>query len=129
MAQAPEQIPETLWIEEEVYRLFTAPLAPWLRAHDLAFEHRSEACARGYIGRWKIATGALWLIDLHGWIDGRLVRVPDLFDGAAEIRADWYSGDIVFEPPPDTVEEGAMARQQRVYIDSGAIRRSRPAPG
>lgn len=128
MTDAPEQIPETLWIEEEVYRLFTAPLSPWLRTHDLAFERRSDACARGYIGRWKIDGGALWLIDLHGWIDGNLVRVPDLFKGQSEVIADWFSGDIVFEPPPETVEEGALAMQQQVYVDCGNLRRSRPGP-
>ena len=124
-----EQIPETLWIEHDVYRLYTAPLAPWLRTRpELAFEARSDACSRGYIGRWQFDGGQLWLIDLHGWIDGRLWRVADLFDGQAEIPAEWFSGQLVFEPSIDSLKEGAMAQMQRVAIQNGRLSAARPGP-
>lgn len=124
-----EQLPETLWIEQEVYRLYTAPLSHWLRdSRDVAFEKRTEACARGYIGRWEIREAGLWLIDLHGWVGGRLTRVPDLFDGSAEVLADWYTGEILFEPAPDTLKEGAAAQMQRLWIAQGRLGQARPGP-
>lgn len=124
-----EQLPETLWIVQEVYRLYTAPLSHWLRDRtDVAFEKRTDACARGYIGRWEVKDAGLWLIDLHGWVDGRLTRVPDLFDGRQEVAADWYTGEILFEPAPDTLKEGAAAQMQRVYLTNGLLTDARPGP-
>lgn len=126
---AVEQIPETLWLEGALFRLYSAPLGEWLRGRtDVAFEERSPACRRGYIGRWEIREGGLWLIDLHGWVSGRLIRVPDLFGGREAVLAEWYSGDIVFEPPPETVKDGAATGPRRTYVRDGMLSASRPGP-
>jgi len=124
-----EQLPETLWIEHDLYRLFTAPLSVWLRqAGGRPFECRSPACLRGYVGRWEIRDGGLWLIDMHGWIDGRITRVPHLFDGRQDVFADWFSGMLIFEPSAETVKEGTQALLQRVYVENGMLSSSRPCP-
>ncbi|HAJ18975.1 MAG TPA: hypothetical protein DCL95_02770 [Rhodospirillaceae bacterium] len=124
-----EQLPETLWIENELYRLHTAPLAVWLRQNGpIAFEQRSDACQRGYVGRWEIREGALWLIDLHGWCDGKRVRHTDLFNISGDVRAAWYSGQLVFEPAQDTLKEGTKALLQRVSVQDGMLMANRPGP-
>lgn len=124
-----EQLPETLWIDHQLYRLHTAPLSVWLRQNGpIAFEQRSEACLRGYVGRWEIRQGALWLIDLHGWRDGKRVHHSDLFNTTEDVHAAWFSGQLVFEPSQDTLKEGATALLQRVPVQDGMLIAAHPGP-
>ncbi len=122
-----EQLPEIIVIDRVLYTLDTTPLLPWLReqASPPEFDIRAPSCDRGYVGRWMIGDGVLWLTGLYAWRNGESVGVRDLFDDRREVEADWFSGPLVVEPASSEIGEGARIGITTILVEAGrVVRRS-----
>lgn len=90
------QMPERLRYEGQDYDLFSEPLAGHLRAigSDRTFKAMNTANWRGYLGRWEVDGGKLYLVDLRGVLtNGNSGNLRTIFPGASgRVFADWYSG-------------------------------------
>lgn len=117
------QLPETILIEDILHTLYTTPLLPWLgdQCPTPVFDRRTPACERGYIGRWLVSRGALWLVGLHAWRHGRFTGVPDLFEGRRRVRAQWFTGPLLVEPAASEIPDGAMPELRTLYVESGTV--------
>jgi hypothetical protein len=120
---AIEQLPEIIHIDGVLHTLYTTPLLPWLRRRDLssAFDRRTPKCERGYIGRWKIEDGTLWLTGLYAWRDGKQTGLSDLFGERNEVAADWFTGPLVVEPASSEIPEGAFPEVKTLFVEAGRI--------
>ena len=60
------------------------------------FESNSTALRRGYVGRWEIVEGRLYLVGLRGTLeDGTEASVATIFPEFPDrVFAHWYSGTI-----------------------------------
>lgn len=118
-----EQLPEVILIDDILHTLYTTPLLPWLRRHRAGpdFDNRTPACERGYIGRWRINEGKLWLIGLYAWRQGQRTDVSDLFPGRATVPADWFSGPLVVEPAASEISDGAVPELRTIFVESGCV--------
>lgn len=117
------QLPETILIEDILHSLYTTPLLPWLAEQSTPpeFDLRTPACERGYIGRWRIYSGALWLIGLHAWRNGCYTGVPDLFEGRRQVKAQWFTGPLLVEPAASEIPDGALPELRTLLVESGAV--------
>ncbi|MEM7508565.1 MAG: hypothetical protein AAF415_17680 [Pseudomonadota bacterium] len=118
------QLPELIYIDDMLYSLFTTPLVPWLRAQTapIVFDRRSPKCERGYIGKWAIDDGALWLIGLYAWSEGKYTGVPTLFGDRHVVQADWFSGPLIVEPTSSSIREGEYPKPKTYFIEDGQLR-------
>ena len=118
-----QQLPEVILIDDILHTLYTTPLLPWLREQHSspAFDRRTAACARGYIGRWRIHQGKLWLIGLYAWRHGRPTGVEDLFPGRGIVSAEWFSGPLVVEPAASEIPDGAVPELRTIFVEAGRI--------
>ena len=118
-----EQLPEIIFIDGVLHSLYTTPLLPWLsqRGAEIAFDQRTPTCERGYIGKWLIRDGTLWLVGLYAWRDGRHTGVADLFDDASEVAADWFTGPLVVEPASSEVPDGAIPKTTTLFVETGRV--------
>lgn len=71
------QVGDSLKFEGRLYSLSCEPLGLWLqrkkniRDKTLRFKHTNTACSRGYVARWEIARGRLYMKSCSGrLIDG-----------------------------------------------------------
>ena len=117
------QMPDLIYLSESVYSLFTLPLAPWLgaQAEPITFDARTPTCKRGYVGKWAVEDETLWLIGLYAWREGRHTGVPALFDGAREVKADWYTGPLIVEPTASSVREGEYPKPKTLMVAAGRV--------
>ena len=117
------QLPEVILIKDILHSLYTTPLLPWLgeQRPPRAFDHRTPACERGYVGRWLVSRGALWLIGLHAWRNGRFTGVPDLFEGRRRVEAHWFTGPLLIEPAASEISDGAVPELKTLFVESGAV--------
>ncbi len=120
---AMEQLPEIIFIDGVLHTLYTTPLLPWLREQDPAqgFEQRTPNCERGYIGKWNIRDGSLWLVGIYGWRDGKYAGLVDLFGSHDEVSADWYSGPLIVEPASSEIPDGAKPKITTLLVEAGRI--------
>ena len=120
---ALEQLPELIYIDGVLHTLYTTPLLPWLRklGSSCDFDRRTPKCERGYIGRWKIEDGTLWLTGLYAWRNGKHTGLSDLFGDSNEVAADWFSGPLVVEPTPSAIAEGAYPKVSTMFVEAGQI--------
>lgn len=118
-----EQLPEVILIDDILHTLYTTPLLPWLRGQrtDPAFDIRTAACERGYVGRWRIHEGKLWLVGLYAWRQGQITGVGDLFPGQGTVAATWFSGPLVVEPAASEISDGAVPELRTIFVESGCI--------
>lgn len=85
------QAPELLEIDGRELPLYTTPLIPQHPRIVVAEpENRSTALHRGYLGRWRIAGGRLFLVGLEQGY--RMAGLRPIF-------ADWVSGRLIAAAP------------------------------
>lgn len=92
------QIPESLHFQGEDLALCTNPLDSYfsLGGAKPAFADTSTALWRGYIGRWDIVDGRLYLVGLSGTLeDGTPASLETVFPGYGQrVFAHWYTGTL-----------------------------------
>ena len=92
------QIAERLRYQGEDVAMCTNPLSDFfaMGGFNPRFESNSTALWRGYVGRWEIVDGRLYLVELHGTLeDGTEASVATIFpDFPDRVFAHWYSGTI-----------------------------------
>lgn len=92
------QIAERLCYQGEDVAMCTNPLSDFfaMGGFNPRFEPNSTALWRGYVGRWEIVDGRLYLVELHGTLeDGTEASVATIFpDFPDRVFAHWYSGTI-----------------------------------
>ena len=125
-----EQLPEIIYIDGVLHTLYTTPLLPWLRALDEApgFDRRTPKCERGYIGRWQIEKGILWLTGLYAWRNGAYTGVAELFGDRHQVPADWFSGPLIVEPASSAIPDGAYPEVRTLMVEAGRLVESQPRP-
>ena len=67
------QIPDRIELNGETHSLFAEPFAPWVAASGLRFIPSSTANWRGYVARWLVRDGKLWLVE----VSGHVTELPD----------------------------------------------------
>lgn len=138
-AGATDQEPERIRIAGREYRLYSAPLEPWLDAHPTCsyrLEAQSTSLARSYRGTWAIRDGRLELLELAGdpWSGsggtergGQSVPLKPSFFAPGPIWATWYTGPLAVSLGlgAANVEQDAPARLiERVaetWVDRGRV--------
>ncbi len=118
-----EQLPEIIIIDGVLHTLYTTPLLPWLRDQEPppAFDVRAPSCERGYVGRWMIRDGVLWLTGVFAWRDGESIGVRDLFEQRSEVEADWFSGPLIVEPASSEIGGGARIGITTILVEAGRV--------
>ncbi len=118
-----EQLPEIIVIDRVLYTLYTTPLLPWLREQPSPpeFDVRAPSCERGYVGRWMIRDGVLWLTGLYAWRNDESLGVRDLFDDRREVEADWFSGPLVVEAASSEIGAGARIGIRTIMVEAGRV--------
>lgn len=92
------QIPERLFFEGQEVALHANPLGMYfdLIGSDPGFAPSMTCLWRGYVGKWEIADGKLFLIDLNGSLmDGSRATLVTVFpDAIDKVFANWFTGTI-----------------------------------
>lgn len=92
------QISEKLIYEGQQLSMCTNPLSLYfaMGGDGPNFEYNCTALWRGYVGTWEIVDGRLYLIELHGSLEGGgEASVATIFpDYPDRVFAHWYSGTI-----------------------------------
>ena len=92
------QIAEKLHYQGEDVAMCTNPLSDYFALGGLnpRFESNCTALWRGYVGRWEIVHGRLYLVELTGTLeDGTESSLATIFpDFPDRVFAHWYSGTI-----------------------------------
>jgi hypothetical protein len=109
------QIAEMLHYEGEWHSMCTTPLDDYFTLNGIAptFAYNCSALWRGYVGRWEIVDGRLYLRELHGLLDdGREASLASVFpDHPYRVFAHWFSGTL-------RIPQGA--RLQYVHMGFGS---------
>lgn len=127
------QIAEYLRYQGEDVRMCTEPLGDFfaMGGHNPKFAATNSANWRGYVGRWEIAAGRLYLVKLAGMLeDGSEARLETVFPGFPDrVFAHWYTGTI-------RIPKGKMLqyvhggygslyeRDEMLELERGVIRRT-----
>lgn len=91
------QVPERIVIDGQDQSLFDCPLSDWFELSETRspFKGRSTALWRGYVGRWALEGGRLYLVGLKGSsTDGSELGLDALFPGWPRVFAHWYTGTL-----------------------------------
>ncbi len=92
------QISERLSYEGQQLAMCTNPLRLYfaMGGDGPNFEYNCTALWRGYVGTWEIVDGRLYLVELHGTLEGGgEASVATIFPGYPDrVFAHWYSGTI-----------------------------------
>jgi hypothetical protein len=92
------QIAEKLIYSGERHAMLTNPLDSYFAMGGIGpnFEYNCTALWRGYVGTWEIVSDRLYLIGLHGTLEGGEVAVlATIFpDYPARVFAHWFSGTV-----------------------------------
>lgn len=123
VVKATAQLSDRLIVEGKEFALNTNPLEGELKKKQWtppAHAQISSANWRGYLATWEIKDGKLFLKDVtiavsnpedeHGAISKSITG--DLYPGAAEVFADWYTGALI-------IPDGRMTRYD-VHMGYGA---------
>jgi hypothetical protein len=106
------QIAEVLRYQGEDVAMCSTPLSDWFVQSGIedAFEVNCTGLWRGYIGRWEIFDGHLYLVGLQGTLKGGSEATLARFfpDATAPVCATWYTGTL-------RVPEGRLLR----YVHMG----------
>ena len=123
-ANATRQFPEVLVYNNTTYDMYTTPLEALFPAGKTrAFVSRpsSTACARGYIGSWKIEDDGLFLMALHDGTPHQNTIALNKVDPkwVSPVKADWFSGTLRLGS--GKILSRAMGvderREKEVYLD------------
>lgn len=92
------QIAELLRYEGGDMAMFTTPLDDYFKSTgvDPGFRFDNTALWRGYLGKWEIRDGRLYLFDLCGTMkDGTEASLATFFpDSPMCVFAGWYTGEL-----------------------------------
>jgi len=92
------QFIERLRYEGEYVAMYTTPLTDYFAMGGFypRFQANCTALWRGYVGRWEIIDGRLYLVGLRGTLeDGTDASLASVFpDFPDRVFAHWYSGTI-----------------------------------
>ena len=92
------QIAEKLTYEGQQLSMYTNPLNDYFAfsGNRPNFESNCTALWRGYVGTWEIIDGRLYLIELHGELEGGgAASLATVFPGFPDrVFAHWYSGTL-----------------------------------
>jgi hypothetical protein len=92
------QYGEELHVDGEWTSMATEPLAEYfaLGGRNPGFSVTITTLWRGYVGRWSIDGGRLYLIDIQGKLeDGSQASLKSVFPGFADrVFAHWYNGTV-----------------------------------
>lgn len=118
-AKATAQVSDLLIVDGKEFALNTNPLESQLQKKQWTPPEEAvitSANWRGYLATWEIKHGKLFLKDVtiavddpkdeQGFVSKRITR--DLYPGATEVLADWYTGALI-------VPDGKMTR----YVHMG----------
>lgn len=93
------QVSDTLLIDGYRRSIMGEPLALWLnrpKNREIRFMRRTTACSRGYVARWQVFKGRLYLSELNAaFKDGRAVQIPDIF---RNYSAQYFDAEGAFDP-------------------------------
>ena len=123
------QLPEIIYIDGNLFSLYSTPLLPWLEAQEptLSFDLRTPRCERAYVGKWALENEKLLLIGLTAWRNGKYTSVRALFDGEHEVLADWFSGPLMIEPTSHAVRDGEYPKAKILAIHQGQLVEALPS--
>lgn len=92
------QAAERLKYKGDELMMCSCPLGGYLISSpkEWSFAAWSSACWRGYIGRWEVIDGRLYLTELNGDLkSGESVTLETMFPGYADgVFAHWFSGTV-----------------------------------
>ena len=92
------QFPEKVTFQGEQVAMYTEPLREYFTLTGVkpSFRVTCSGLWRGYIGRWEIVDGQLFLIGLEGTLeDGAKASLSTVFPKApGRVMAHWYSGTL-----------------------------------
>lgn len=92
------QFPEKVTFQGEQVAMYTEPLREYFNLTGVkpSFRVTCSGLWRGYIGRWEIVDGQLFLIGLEGTLeDGSKASLSTVFPNASDrVLAYWYSGTL-----------------------------------
>jgi hypothetical protein len=100
------QVPDTLTVGGQTYRLETLPLEAYFDLHPERrppFEAPDSSVWRGYVAEWAIQDGNLYVVKVSGWVTEASAPVevglesvfPDERNGDAPgVPATWFSGEL-----------------------------------
>ena len=128
------QIAERLNYQGEDVAMCTNPLSDYFAMGGInpRFESNCTALWRGYVGRWEIIDGRLYLVELGGTLeDGTDASVASVFpDFPDRVFAHWYSGTIRL-PQGERLRyvHGGFAstykRDRLLDLERGVVKRTR----
>jgi len=129
------QFPESIYYKGEKMHTVSQPLATWLESAGVkrSFRVNCTACWRGYLGRWYVYKGKLYLthIGAHWEDDGSEVLLSELFSGhEGWVFAEWFSGEVHC-PRGELLKSGRMGigsvyeRDLFLEFDRGVLVRER----
>ena len=128
------QISEKLIYEGQQLSMCTNPLGLYfaMGGDGPNFDYNCTALWRGYVGTWEIVDGRLYLIELHGALEGgEEASVATMFpDYPDRVFAHWYSGTIRIPQGKllNYVHMGYGSTYERdlfLEIDKGVIKNTR----
>jgi hypothetical protein len=126
-----KQISETLLYEGETAKMHITPLHDYFTLAGIApnFLAPYSSLWRGYVGRWEIIDGRLYLIGLRGTLmDHTEASVATFFpDFPDRAFAHWYSGTIriTLDTMLEHVHEGVVSTQARdvvLEVERGVVK-------
>ncbi|MFT5129206.1 MAG: hypothetical protein ACI8W8_002828 [Rhodothermales bacterium] len=98
LAHGSSQNPERIRYNNADHLMHTLPLEGYFsdtNPRPQFLEETSSSCWRGYLGRWEIRDGSLYLASMKRGVDGPSIALSAVFPGAkGQIKADWYTGTL-----------------------------------
>ncbi len=105
------QVPERIYFEGQLLSMSSEPLQkilPPVPAYGMSredptfpypFDVSCTALWRGYVGRWKVEDGRLYLVAIAGQASaGGTASISNIFPNAdGPVFADWYTGTLSIE--------------------------------
>lgn len=91
------QLPEEIRYKGKLYEFGNEPFDEYLAKHfpEVKLDVTMRPFQRGYIGKWAIKRGKLYLMKLDAMsIDGEDIWMDYFFGSDEPVFADWYSGTI-----------------------------------
>ncbi len=91
------QLPDTIKYKSKLYELGNEPFADYLAEHfpDVKLDITMEPFQRGYIGKWALKRGKLFLTALDAMcIEGMDIEMDYFFGTDDPVFVDWFTGTL-----------------------------------
>ena len=127
---ATPQANDTIVIGGNTYGIFQRPMtAYWHHADEQAegrqpfpkFEVTSTANWRGYIAKWSLSRGKLFLRNLEGQVDGKQVQNRQIIKERFPVHATWYTGKVFVAVGDFNEEDQAFDYVLQFTIKNGTV--------